>query len=115
MNWFKKKKSNALVPTNNIVANSTLANKITLDTSARKIKEGLSRETASTGTPIEDLHGAAKFMAQLSNIGGGSVETGGGGIKDGFNTVAQYVDAKAKVQVQSQSISSPKHPKRIKK
>ncbi len=110
MNWFKKKKSNDLVPTN-----IALANKIALDTSARKIKEGLSRETASTGTPIEDLHGAAKFTAQLSNIGGGSVATGGGGIKDGFNTVAQYVDAKAKAQVQSQSIPTQKLPKRIKK
>lgn len=110
MNWFKKKKSNTLVPTN-----TSLANKIALDTSARKIREGLSRETASTGTPIDDLHGAAKFMAQLSNIGGGSVETGGGGIKDGFNTVAQYVDAKAKAQVQSQSIPTQKLPKRIKK
>lgn len=114
MNWFKKKKANALVPTNNSYANSTLANKIALDTSSRKIREGLARETASTGTPIEDLHGAARFMAQLSNIGGGSVETGGGGIKDGFNTVAQYFDANAKVQVQSQSIPVQKHPKRIK-
>ena len=115
MNWFKKKKANALVPTNNNSTNSTLANRIALDTSARKIKEGLSRETASTGTPIEDLHGAAKFMAQLSNIGGGSVESGGGGIKDGFNTIAKYVDANAKVQVQSQSLPAQKQVKRITK
>jgi len=26
-------------------------------------------------------------MASLSNIGGGSVETGGGGVHDGFNTI----------------------------
>ena len=35
-------------------------------------------------------------MAQLSNIGGGSKATGGGGIKDGFATITLYVDARAK-------------------
>lgn len=52
-----------------------------------KIKKGLENPTASTGTPIDSLSGGAKFMAQLSNIGGGSKATGGGGIQDGFNTV----------------------------
>ena len=44
---------------------------------SKKIQEGLEKDTASTGTP----------MASLSNIGGGSVETGGGGVHDGFNTI----------------------------
>lgn len=57
------------------------------------IKKGLECPTASTGTPIKDLNGGARFMAQISNIGGGSVETGGGGIKDGFNTIAENVAA----------------------
>ncbi len=35
----------------------------------KKIQEGLTKTTASTGTPVEDLHGGAKFMAQISNIG----------------------------------------------
>lgn len=51
------------------------------------IKKGLENPTASTGTPIDSLNGGAKFMAQLSNIGGGSKATGGGGVQDGFNTV----------------------------
>ena len=110
MSLLKKNKYNALVPTN-----PNLKNKNTLETSQRKIAEGLSRKTASTGTPIDDLHGGAKFMAQLSNIGGGSKETGGGGIKDGFNTITTYVDAKAKVQAQSQSFPAKKQTKRIKK
>jgi hypothetical protein len=61
----------------------------------KKIQEGLTKATASTGTPVEDLHGGAKFMAQLSNIGGGSVDTGGGGVKDGFNTITQNTSAKS--------------------
>lgn len=109
MSLLKRNKRNALTP-----ANSNLEAKNTLVTSQRKIAEGLSRKTASTGTPIDDLHGGAKFMAQLSNIGGGSKETGGGGIQDGFNTIATYVDAKAKVQVQSQSLPTQKQIKRIK-
>ena len=32
-------------------------------------------------------------MAQISNIGGGSVETGGGGVREGFNTIAENVAA----------------------
>ena len=109
MGLLKRNKRNALIPTN-----SKLEAKNTLATSQRKIAEGLSKKTASTGTPIEDLHGGAKFMAQLSNIGGGSKETGGGGIQDGFNTITTYVDAKAKVQVQSQSLPTRKQIKRIK-
>ena len=26
-------------------------------------------------------------MAKLSNVGGGSAKTGGGGVRDGFNTI----------------------------
>lgn len=52
-----------------------------------KIAEGLVKSTASTGTLMSDLKGDAKFMAQLANIGGGSLATGGGGIRDGFNTI----------------------------
>lgn len=57
------------------------------------IQQGLECKTASTGTPIKDLNGGALFMAQLSNIGGGSLETGGGGIKEGFNTIAANIAA----------------------
>ena len=53
---------------------------------AAKIKEGLEKETASTGTPMEQLHGGAEFMAKMSNIGGGSKETGGG-VQEGLKTL----------------------------
>lgn len=59
-----------------------------------KIKRGLEKATASTGTPIASLKGGAKYMAQLSNVGGGSVKIGGGGIKEGFNTFAKNQMAK---------------------
>ena len=39
---------------------------------------------------MEKLHGGAKRMAQLSNIGGGSKATGGGGIDEGMNAMMQY-------------------------
>lgn len=74
-----------------------------------KIIEGLSRPTASSGTPIEDLSGGARFMAQLSNIGGGSLATGGGGIRDGFNTIAANIGAKGYNNAMSQ-IESDQHP-----
>ena len=65
-----------------------------------KIKKGLEKPTASTGTPISKLHGGPKFMAQLSNIGGGSVATGGGGIRDGFNTIAENERAKETIKTE---------------
>lgn len=68
------------------------------DTS-EKIKAGLENPYASTGTPIDKIHGAPKFMAVLSNIGGGSVDTGGGGIKEGFNTINDYTKAKTMLQM----------------
>lgn len=64
-----------------------------------KIKKGLENPTASTGTPIDSLSGGAKFMAQLSNIGGGSKATGGGGIQDGFNTVNTNTEANTVLKV----------------
>lgn len=65
-----------------------------------KIKEGLEKPTASTGTPISKLNGGSKFMAQLSNIGGGSVATGGGGIRDGFNTIAENQKAEETIKTE---------------
>lgn len=65
-----------------------------------KIKKGQEKPTASTGTPISKLHGGPKFMAKLSNIGGGSIATGGGGIRDGFNTIAENVRAKETIKIE---------------
>ena len=63
-----------------------------------KIKKGLEKPTASTGTLISKLHGGPKFMAQLSNIGGGSVATGG--IREGFNTIAENVRSKETIKTE---------------
>ena len=49
---------------------------------SEKIKRGLEKATASTGTPIASLKGGAKYMAQLSNVGGGSVKIGALGSKN---------------------------------
>lgn len=109
MNLSKKNKHNELIP-----AGRKLNNKNTLEIFQRKIVEGLSRKTASTGKPIDEIYGGAKFMAQLSNIGGGSKETGGGGIKVGLNTITKYIEANATVQAESQFLSTKKQTKRIK-
>lgn len=70
----------------------------TAQKAAEKIKEGLSKPTASTGTPMSDLSGAARFTAGMSNIGGGSVATGGDGMLGGLATVAEYQEAVGKVK-----------------
>ena len=43
---------------------------------------------------MEELHGAAKRIAQMSNIGGGAKATGGGGIDKGLDTLTKYAQAK---------------------
>ena len=55
-----------------------------LNQRGKQIVDGLNRTTASTGTPMDKLHGGAKRMAQMSNIGGGSKATGGGGVDEGM-------------------------------
>ncbi len=69
----------------------------------KKITEGLSKPTASTGTRIEDLHGAAKTIAQISNIGGGSKATGGGGITEGMKTLVEHGQASTAKKMIEQS------------
>lgn len=70
-----------------------------LDETEKKINDGLSKRTASTGTNIDDLYGGAKFMSQLSNIGGGSKAIGGGGVEEGFNIVNKSTAIKAQLGV----------------
>lgn len=59
----------------------------------RQIQDGLNKATASTGTPIEKLYGGARRMAQISNIGGGSKKTGGGGFDEGIKALSQFTQA----------------------
>lgn len=72
------------------------------NSTGKQIMEGLSKSTASTGKPIDELHGAAKRIAQISNIGGGSKATGGKGIDGGLDTLTKHAQARtAKAMIES--------------
>ena len=77
--------------TNPSIEKENVIEKINVDIEEinQKIAEGLSKETASTGTPMKGLKGATKMTASLSNIGGGSKKTGGGGMEEGIKTLRQ--------------------------
>lgn len=62
------------------------------------VKKGIDKPTASTGTPMEDLHGAAQFTATLANIGEGSKATGGGGMEQGIKTVVGLAESNGKLR-----------------
>ena len=85
---------NSSVSSKNAIHKRTKDEEAIYAETSEKIKRGLGKATASTGTPIASLKGGAKYMTQLSNVGGGSVKIGGGGIKEGFNTFAKNHMAK---------------------
>ena len=60
-----------------------------------KIQHGLNNLTASTGTPMNKLHGNAKRLAQMANVGGGSKATGGGGLEACYEITIQLERADA--------------------
>lgn len=65
---FKKNKPTASsTSVSTKISTEDMVNKIYVDT-GKKIQEGLSKETASTGTPMKKLKGAALFTATMSNI-----------------------------------------------
>lgn len=67
-----------------------------------QIESGLAKSTASTGKLIAELRGAAKRVAQISNIGGGSKAIGGNGIDGGLDTLTKHAQARtAKVMLDS--------------
>lgn len=75
-NLFKKGKTTASpMKASREVTTEDKIDKIYNDT-GKMIQKGLSKETASTGTPMKKLNGAALFTATISNIGGGSKVTG---------------------------------------
>ena len=92
LSLFQKPQKNTKVILNTNNSMVKTANSI-LTQRGNQILNGLNKTTASTGTPMEKLHGGAKRMAQLSNIGGGSKATGGGGINEGMNAMMQYTQA----------------------
>ena len=69
----------------------------------KQIQDGLNKTTASTGTPMTKLHGGARKMAQMSNIGGGSKVTGGGGVDEGIKALLQYTQASTTKKMIAQS------------
>ena len=76
-------------PTLEQVADRIIAEK------GNQIRQGLSKPTASTGTPIDALHGMAKTLAQTANIGGGSKASGGGGVEAGVDALTKFNRADA--------------------
>lgn len=45
------------------------------------IETRMSQPNASTGTPISELKGMAKTLAIKANVGGGSIASGGSGVR----------------------------------
>ena len=97
----RKQKNTQVVPKSNTslerAADSILSQR------GKQIVDGLNKTTASTGTPMDKLHGGAKRMAQMSNIGGGSKATGGGGVDEGMKAMLQYTQANTVKKMVSQS------------
>lgn len=94
LSLFKGKNKNTQVMSRSETSLEIEADNI-LSKRGKQIEDGLSKTTASTGTPMENLHGGAKKMAQMSNIGGGSKATGGGGVDEGMRAMLQYTQADA--------------------
>ena len=97
----RKQKNTQVVPQSNTslerAADSILSKK------GKQIADELNKTTASTGTPMDKLHGGAKRMAQMSNIGGGSKATGGGGVDEGMKAKLQCTQANTVKKMVSQS------------
>lgn len=103
----KERKSEALTPVQkpslSVRANEQMLSAQTIaEVTDKQIKEGLEKPNASTGTPMDDLSGGAKVMAQLANIGKGSIETGGEGVKGGLNALMANMLAKGAMSVELQ-------------
>lgn len=92
LSLFQRKQKNTQV----VLKSNTSLERATdsiLSQRGKQIVDGLNKPTASTGTPMDKLHGGAKRMAQMSNIGGGSKATGGGGVDEGMKAMLQYTQA----------------------
>ena len=85
LSLFQRKQKNTRAVSKSNASLERAADSI-LNQRGKQIVDGLNRTTASTGTPMDKLHGGAKRMAQMSNIGGGSKATGGGGVDEGMKT-----------------------------
>lgn len=92
LSLFQRKQKNTQVVLKSNNSLERAADSI-LSQRGKQIVDGINKPTASTGTPMDKLHGGAKRMAQMSNIGGGSKATGGGGVDEGMKAMLQYTQA----------------------
>ena len=95
LSLFQRKQKNTQAITKNNVSLGRAADSI-LNQRGKQIVDGLNKTTASTGTPMDKLHGGAKRMAQMSNIGGG-------GVDEGMKAMLQYTQANTVKKMVSQS------------
>ena len=102
LSLFQRKQKNTQAITKNNVSLGRAADSI-LNQRGKQIVDGLNKTTASTGTPMDKLHVGAKRMAQMSNIGGASKATGGGGVDEGMKAMLQYTQANTVKKMVSQS------------
>lgn len=58
-----------------------------------ELEKGLSKQTASTGRLLSEIHGNARTNAVISNCGGGSKATGGKGIQGGVDLLIKHSEA----------------------
>lgn len=68
LSLFQRKQKNTQAVSKSNASLERAADSI-LNQRGKQIVDGLNRTTASTGTPMDKLHGGAKRMAQMSNIG----------------------------------------------
>ena len=102
LSLFQKKSKNTKMISKKISSLENVADSI-LEVREKQIQDGLNKTTASTGTPMERLYGGARKMAQMSNIGGGSKATGGGGVDEGMKAMLQYTQANTVKEMISQN------------
>jgi len=101
LSLFQRKQKNTQAISRSNASLERTADNI-LNQRGKQIVDGLNKTTASTGTPMDKLHGGAKRMAQMSNIGGGSKATGGGGVDEGMKAMLQYTQANTVKKMVSQ-------------
>lgn len=102
LSLFQKKSKNTKMISKKNSSLENVADSI-LEVREKQIQDGLNKTTASTGTPMERLYGGARKMAQMSNIGGGSKATGGGGVDEGMKAMLQYTQANTVKEMISQN------------
>ena len=101
LSLFQRKQKNTQAISRSNASLERTADNI-LNQRGKQIVDRLNKTTASTGTPMDKLHGGAKRMAQMSNIGGGSKATGGGGVDEGMKAMLQYTQANTVKKMVSQ-------------